>query len=48
MGLLLMTRDREQFARTLGRIALDGYAIEGVAPADENVDAVYGYLMGGR
>jgi ABC-2 type transport system ATP-binding protein len=48
MGLLLMTRDREQFARTLGRIALDCYAIEGVAPADENVDAVYGYLMGGR
>jgi ABC-2 type transport system ATP-binding protein len=48
MGLLLMTRDREQFARALGRIALDGYRIEGVMPADENVDAVYGYLIGGQ
>jgi ABC-2 type transport system ATP-binding protein len=48
MGLLLMTRDRERFARALGRIALDGYRIEGVMPADENVDAVYGYLIGGQ
>jgi ABC-2 type transport system ATP-binding protein len=48
MGLLLMTRDREQFARALGRIALDGYRIEGVMPADEDVDAVYGYLIGGQ
>jgi ABC-2 type transport system ATP-binding protein len=47
MGILVMTRDREQFARALGRIALDGHPIEGVAPADENVDAVYGYLIGG-
>jgi ABC-2 type transport system ATP-binding protein len=47
MGILVMTRDREQFARALGRIALDGHRIEGVAPADENVDAVYGYLIGG-
>lgn len=48
MGLLVMTRDREQFARALGRIALDGYRIEAVAPADESVDAVYGYLIGGQ
>ena len=48
MGMLVMTRDREQFARALGRIALDGIRIEGVAPADENVDAVYGYLIGGQ
>jgi ABC-2 type transport system ATP-binding protein len=48
MGLLLLTRDREAFARALGRIALDGYQIEAVVPADENVDAVYGYLIGGR
>ncbi len=41
MGLLVMTRDREQFARALGRIALDGYRIDGVVPADENVDALY-------
>ena len=48
MGRLLMTRDREQFARALGRIAVDGHAIEAVMPADEDVDAVYGYLIGGR
>jgi ABC-2 type transport system ATP-binding protein len=48
MGLLLMTRDRDQFARALGRIALDGHPIDAVVPADENVDAVYGYLIGGR
>ena len=48
MGLLVMTRDREQFARALGRIALDGHRIEAVVPADENVDAVYGYLIGGQ
>ncbi len=48
MGLLVMTRDRDQFARALARIALDGHRIDGVAPADENVDAVYGYLIGGQ
>jgi ABC-2 type transport system ATP-binding protein len=48
MGLLLMTRDREQFARALGRIVLDGHPIDAVVPADEGVDAVYGYLIGGR
>jgi ABC-2 type transport system ATP-binding protein len=48
MGLLVMTRDREAFARALGRIALDGHRIDGVVPADENVDAVYEYLIGGE
>ena len=48
MGLLVMTRDRERFARTLGRIALDGHPIDGVVPADENVDALYEYLIGGE
>jgi len=48
MGMLVMTRDREQFARALGRIALDGHRIDGVVPADENVDALYGYLIGGE
>ncbi len=45
-GLLVMTKDREQFSRTLGRIALDGHKIDGVIPADENVDALYEYLIG--
>ena len=48
LGLLVMTRDREQFARALGRIALDGHRIDGVVPADENVDALYEYLIGGE
>jgi ABC-2 type transport system ATP-binding protein len=47
-GLLVMTRDREHFARALGRIALDGHRIDGVVPADENVDALYEYLIGGE
>ena len=48
LGMLVMTRDREQFARALGRIALDGHRIESVVPADENVDALYQYLIGGK
>jgi ABC-2 type transport system ATP-binding protein len=48
MGLLVMTRDREQFARALGKIATEGHRIDGVVPADENVDAVYEYLIGGE
>ena len=48
LGLLVMTRTREQFARALGRIALNGHRIDGVIPADENVDALYEYLIGGK
>jgi ABC-2 type transport system ATP-binding protein len=47
-GLLVMTRDRERFSRALGRIAVNGHKIDGVIPADENVDALYEYLIGGR
>jgi ABC-2 type transport system ATP-binding protein len=46
MGLLVMTRDREEFSRAISRIALDGHAIDSVIPADENVDALYEYLIG--
>ena len=45
-GLLVKTRDRERFSGALGRIAGDGYEIDGVIPADENVDALYEYLIG--
>jgi ABC-2 type transport system ATP-binding protein len=48
LGMLVMSRDREQFARAIGRIALDGHRIESVVPADENVDALYEYLIGGE
>jgi hypothetical protein len=47
LGMLVMTRDRERFMRALGRIAIDGHKIDGVLPADENVDALYEYLIGG-
>jgi hypothetical protein len=47
LGMLVMTRDREKFSRELGRIAVDGHKIDGVIPADENVDALYEYLIGG-
>jgi ABC-2 type transport system ATP-binding protein len=46
MGLLVMTRDPEQFSRSIGRVALEGHKIDSVIPADENVDALYEYLIG--
>ena len=47
LGLLVMTRDREQFSRALGRLARNGHRIDSVIPSDENVDALYEYLIGG-
>jgi ABC-2 type transport system ATP-binding protein len=47
LGLLVMTRNRDEFARALTRIALAGHVIDSVIPADENVDALYEYLIGG-
>ena len=47
-GLLVLTRNRREFSRALSRIALSGHVIETVAPADENVDALYEYLIGGQ
>ena len=46
-GLLVKTRDADRFYRMLNHIALDGIQIEGVAPADDNVNSVYEYLIGG-
>jgi ABC-2 type transport system ATP-binding protein len=46
MGLLVMTRDPEQFSRSIGRLALEGHKIDSIIPADENVDALYEYLIG--
>jgi ABC-2 type transport system ATP-binding protein len=45
-GLLLKTRDADDFYLTLNRIALDGIEIESVAPADDDVLSVYEYLIG--
>ncbi len=46
-GLLVLTRNRDAFSRALERIALAGHEIDGVIPTDENVDALYEYLIGG-
>ena len=46
-GLLVKTRDPDRFYLAFNRIVLDnGLKIESVTPADEDVDAVYQYLIG--
>jgi ABC-2 type transport system ATP-binding protein len=46
-GLLVATRNADQFYRLFNRIVLDNnIAVEAVAPADENVYSVYEYLIG--
>ena len=46
-GLLIRTRDADSFYRDIGAIILDsGVDVETLAPADENVHAVYEYLIG--
>ena len=45
-GLLVLTRNRAEFARTLGRIAVNDHDIESVIPADDNVVSLDGYLIG--
>ncbi|HWZ30112.1 MAG TPA: ABC transporter ATP-binding protein [Bryobacteraceae bacterium] len=47
-GLLIKTRDADKFYKLLNHIALDGIEIESVAPADDNVNSVYEYLIGGE
>ena len=46
-GLLVATRNADLFYGLLNRIVLENrIAVEAVAPADENVNAVYQYLVG--
>ena len=46
-GLLIATRNADRFYELLNRIVLEHrIAIEAVAPADENANAVYQYLVG--
>ena len=47
LGLMVMTRDQREFSRALTRISLAGHTVESVMAADENVDALYKYLIGG-
>jgi len=48
LGLLVRTRDSDGFFRALGEIALTtDLVIDSVTPADDDVEAVYRYLIGG-
>src|SRR5260370_10732874 len=47
LGLLVMTLSRREFSRALTRISLNGHTVESVVAADENMDALYEYLIGG-
>jgi ABC-2 type transport system ATP-binding protein len=47
-GVLVRTRDADQFYQLLNRIILeDDFALEAVTPADDDVNSVYQYLIGG-
>ena len=46
-GLLLRTRDADGFYLLLNRVILEsGLVVESVAPADDDVNSVYQYLIG--
>lgn len=47
-GLLVLTRSRDELISALGRLALNECEIESILPADESVDSLYTYLIGGR
>jgi ABC-2 type transport system ATP-binding protein len=45
-GLLVKTRDADRFYLAMNHIAQNGFNIESVAPADDDVLSVYEYLVG--
>lgn len=45
-GLLVRTKSADKFYLMLNRIAVEGVEIETVAPVDDDVNSVYGYLIG--
>ena len=47
-GVLVKTRDADRFYRMINRIALNDVGIEGVMPADDDVNSVYEDLIGGE
>ena len=48
-GLLLRTRDADNFYLLLNRVILEsGLEVESIAPADDDVNSVYQYLIGGE
>lgn len=47
-GVLVKTRDPVRFYRMINRAAIEGAIIETIAPADDDVNSIYGYLIGGE
>jgi ABC-2 type transport system ATP-binding protein len=48
-GLLLRTKDADSFYLLLNRVILEsGLVVESIAPADDDVNSVYQYLIGGE
>ena len=48
-GILLRTKDADRFYLLLNRVILEaGLEVESVAPADDDVNSVYQYLIGGE
>lgn len=45
-GLLVRTREPDRFYLMLNRLVVDGVDLESVAPADDDVNSVYEYLIG--
>ena len=45
-GLLVRTRDPDRFYLMLNRLVVDGVDLESIAPADDDVNSVYEYLIG--
>ncbi len=45
-GLLIKTKSADQFYLLLNQVALAGFDIQTVAPVDDDVNSVYGYLIG--
>jgi len=45
-GLLVKTTNASHFHKLLNRLALDGINIETIAPADDDVNSLYEYLIG--
>ena len=45
-GLLVRTRDPDRFYLMLNRLVVDGVDLQSIAPADDDVNSVYEYLIG--
>lgn len=46
LGLMVKTKDASAFHQLLNHLALDGIDIDSIAPADDDVNSLYEYLIG--